>query len=74
MATRRYKSSPGQTYNQVVEEVGAAANSDVVELTVDLATTKVNSNGSTRTISKHEVLECIDKIRAKIMNDIWPPA
>lgn len=74
MATRRYKISVGEGEFQIVEEVGAAVNSDVVELTVELATTGVNANGSTRAILKQEVLECIDKIKNHILKGNWPPA
>ena len=72
MATRRYKHNPGASI--VTEEVGAANNSDTVELTVDLASTEVNFNGSTRIITKAEVLESIEKIRQHIITDVWPPA
>ena len=73
MATRRYKISPGAT--QVTEEAGAAVNSDTVELTVELANTEINIGGSTtRTVSKLEVLEAIDKIKKHIVEHQWPPA
>lgn len=75
MATRRYKLSPGETEFQVTEEVGAATNSDTVELTVDLASTIVTDpSGSTRTISKNEVLIIIDQFRNWITTHDWPPA
>jgi hypothetical protein len=74
MATRRYKLSPGTGEFSIVEEVGAATNSNLVELTVDLATTGVNANGSTRTITKAEVLEAIDKLENHIIKGNWPPA
>ena len=74
MATRRYKISPGKTEFQIVEEVGAATNSDTVELTVDLATTAVNDKGTTRTISKQEVLLALDQFRNWIVTHNWPPA
>ena len=74
MATRRYKLSAGEGEFSVVEEVGAATNSDTVELTVDLASTAVNITGGTRTISKAEVLDCIEKIKNHIVKSNWPPA
>ena len=74
MATRRYKIEPGEAENAVTEEVGAAVNSDTVELTVDLATTRVNSGGSTRAITKQEVLEALEKIMNHIVKGNWPPA
>lgn len=72
MATRRYKFSPGDAI--VTEDVGAATDAETVELTVDLASTEINFNGSTRIISKAEVLESIEKIRQHILSDVWPPA
>ena len=74
MATRRYKVSAGENEFQITEEVGAAVNSDTVELTVELANTAVNASGSTRTISKQEVLECLDEIKNHIIKSNWPPA
>lgn len=74
MATRRYKISVGELDNDVVEEVGAATNSDVVELTVDLAATAVNTETGQRVISRDEVLYALDSIKAHILNGNWPPA
>lgn len=74
MATRRYKISVGETEFQVVEEVGAAVNSDTVELTVDLATTAVTDNGSTRAITKNEVLIALEQLENYILSHNWPPA
>lgn len=74
MATRRYKLSPGEGEFDVVEEVGAAANSDVVELTVDVATNLVNDSGSTRVVSKDEVLDALEKFKNHIIKNNWPPA
>lgn len=74
MATRRYKISTGETEFQVIEEVGAAVNSDHVELTVELANTAVNWRGSTRTISKEEVLLGLEAIKRHIIKSNWPPA
>ena len=74
MATRRYKLSAGETEFNVTEEVGAATNSDTVELTVDLATTAVNASGTTRAISKQEVLDALEKFENHILKGNWPPA
>lgn len=74
MATRRYKIEPGEGEFSITEEAGAAVNSDTVELTVDIATTRVNEGGSTRVISKSEVLEALDKIKNHIIKGNWPPA
>jgi hypothetical protein len=74
MATRRYKVEPGEGEFSVTEEVGAAVNSDTVELTVDLATTRVNTGATTRTIEKQEVLDALEKIKNHIIKGNWPPA
>ena len=75
MATRRYKLSPGKTEFNIVEEVGAATNSDTVELTVDLASTIVTDpSGSTRTISKQEVVLILEMFINWIEKGNWPPA
>lgn len=74
MATRRYKISAGETEFSVTEEVGAATDSDTVELTVDLASTTTNANGTTRAITKHEVLMAIDMIKNHIIKGNWTPA
>lgn len=74
MATRRYKISPGEGEFAVVEEAGAAVNSDKVEVTVELATTAVNVGATTRGILKQEVLDCLDKIKNHIIKGNWPPA
>jgi hypothetical protein len=74
MATRRYKISVGEGEFSIVEEAGAAVDSDTVELTVELATTAVNEGGSTRGILKQEVLDAIEKIENHILKGNWPPA
>jgi hypothetical protein len=75
MATRRYKVSPGDYFQDVTEEVGAATNSDAVELTIDLANTIVNtSGGGTRSITKDEVIQALEKIKAHIIKGNWTPA
>lgn len=74
MATRRYKISPGEGEFAIVEEVGAATNSDPIELTVDLATTAVNVGASTRAVTKQEVLDALDKFKNHILKSNWLPA
>lgn len=67
MATIRMKLSPGKGEFQIVQEVGAATNSDVVELTVDMGTTLVNEGGSTRAIKKSEILDILKKFENHIV-------
>jgi hypothetical protein len=75
MATRRYKLSAGETEFKIVEEVGAATNSDTVELTVDIASTTTNNDkGGTRVISKEEVLLALENFQNWITTHKWPPA
>lgn len=74
MATRRFKISVGEGEFSVVEEAGAAVNSDTVELTVELAATAVNEGSGQRAIKKSEVLDCLDKIKNHIVKANWPPA
>lgn len=65
MATRLYGVSRGENkYTDVAEGVGSAVAADSVEVTVDLASS----------LSKKDVLQALDKIRAKIFKGNWPPA
>lgn len=73
MATRRYKISVGEDEFAIVEEAGAAVNSDTVELTVEMASTAVNSATGTRQITKQEVLDLLEKIENHIVKSNWPP-
>ncbi|HRT83728.1 MAG TPA: hypothetical protein P5523_03735 [Bacteroidales bacterium] len=74
MATRRYKISVGETEFQIVEEAGAAVNSDTVELTVELANTAVTTASGTRSIEKNEVLLALEMLENHILKGNWPPA
>lgn len=72
MATRIYGVSVGDAL--VTEGVGSATAADTIELTVDLATTEVNDQSSTRAVTKNEVLQALDKIKDHILEGNWPPA
>lgn len=74
MATRLYGANPGYQLESVSEGVGSATSSHDVELTVDLASTIVNDNGTTRTISKEEVLIILSLFEQYILRSNWPPA
>lgn len=74
MATRRYGISVGEGEFAITEAAGAAISSDKVEVTVELATTAVNTGGTTRAILKQEVLDSLDKIKNHILKGNWPPA
>lgn len=71
MATRRYKLSVGEGEFSVVEEAGAAVNSDTVEVTIELSATAV---GGARQILKSEALDLLRKIENHIIKGNWPPA
>lgn len=77
MATRRYKIGVGKKEHQVVEEAGAATNSELLEFTVDCATNGVAGTGTsgniTRRVSKEEVLIGLDAIKSWILAHNWPP-
>lgn len=77
MATRRYSINPGLNEYQVTEAVGAATVTNFIELTVDLANTDItdsNTTTGTRSLTREEVLEGIDKIKNYILRGNWPPA
>lgn len=74
MATRLYGANPGFALESVTEGVGSATSSHNVELTVDLASTIVTDNGTTRTISKSEVLLILELFQEYIAKSNWPPA
>ena len=75
MATRRYGISVGQGEFEITEAAGAAVSSDNVELTIDIASTVVNLDGSdTRVITKQEALDAVEKIKNHIIKGNWPPA
>jgi len=74
MATRIYGMSVGVGEFAVTEGVGSAVAADTVEVTVELATTGVNAGGSTRAISKEEVLDALEKIKNHIIKGNWLPA
>ena len=74
MATRLYGANPGFALENVTEGVGSATTSHNVELTVDLASTIVTDNGSTRSISKTEVLIILELFKEYIVKSNWTPA
>ena len=74
MATRRYSTAPGDALegsNRVVEAVGAATATKCIELTVDLANVL---QGSTKPVSRADVLDAIDRLHDYIVQGNWPPA
>ncbi len=74
MATRRFGLNPGQSLENVTEAVGAATVANNVELVVDLATTIVTDGGTTRAITKNEVLIILNILTQYIDRVNWTPA
>jgi hypothetical protein len=74
MATRRYGFNPGYRQVDITEGVGAATASKSIELTVDLATTVVNGDGTTRGLNREEVMLALEEFKTYIMTTSWPPA
>lgn len=74
MATRLFTIGPDAKLVNVVEGVGAAASSQIINLTVDLASNTVNEGSSTRGVKKSEVLLALDTLKQYIIRGNWPPA
>lgn len=53
---------------EVVEEVGAANNSHVVELTIDLGNL-INERGATRKIKKNEAIQIIEMLENHLLKN-----
>lgn len=73
MATRRYSVAPGASLETVVDAAGAATVTQAIELTVDCAATVVNDSGTTRKITKEEVLIALEELTQYIVRGNWPP-
>lgn len=75
MATRLYSVAVGKgndTGNTAVTEaVGSATTSQAIELTIDLANVL---EGSTKPLTKQDVLQALDLLKDYITKDDFPPA
>jgi hypothetical protein len=69
MATRYYAFNPGNHLEDIIESVGAPNSSAVVELSIDLSTSKVTEFGTTRAILKSEVMIALDLFMQQIVRD-----
>lgn len=72
MATRWYAINPGQSLENVTESIGNGNSSALVELNINLSTTGVTDSGpssGSRTITKTEVLQCIEILKEQIVRD-----
>jgi len=76
MATRLYAVAPGDNSPDAVQEaVGSAATSKAINLIIDIASTVVSDQGTTRTVSKEEVANALIQIAGHIQRtNKWPPA
>lgn len=75
MATRLYSIDVEDEYTEVTEAVGSATATKSIELTIDIADTVVNLDGSgTRAITKEEALLALDKLKNYILESDWLPA
>jgi GTP-dependent phosphoenolpyruvate carboxykinase len=74
MATRIYAINPGEGEFFVTEGVGSANATKNIEVTVNIANTVITQGGTTRSITREEVLEGLSKIENHIISGIWPPA
>ncbi len=70
MSVRWYGISPGQNLEAVLEGVSANANSSqVIELNIDVSTSKVTDGSSTRAVTKQEVLVGLLILTEQIVRD-----
>lgn len=73
MATRLYGANPGFSLEDVSETVGSPTTSNNVELTVDLSTSIVTDGGTTRALTREEVLQAILLFQEHLIKSNWPP-
>lgn len=75
MATRIYAVGPAGTVEAVQENVGPTATSAIVAVVIDLAASVTGQAGVARTVQRQEVLQALQAISQRILNDSqWPPA
>jgi hypothetical protein len=71
MATRIFMTNPGEELADVTQDVGSATATKSIELTVDLANVL---EGSTKPITREDVLLALDRFEDYIATCQWPPA
>lgn len=72
MSTILFGGNPGYSLENVTEGTGSATSAHNVELTVDMATTIVNDNGTTRQIQRNEVILILHLFIQYIEKMNWP--
>lgn len=75
MAVRLYAIGANGSLENVIEGVGVANSAGVINLAIDLTTSGVYNEGNTqRTITKSEIIECIEVLKQYIIRGNWTPA
>lgn len=75
MATRLFALGANGTLENVIEGVGVANSAGVINLAIDLTTSGAyNADGSTRAITKAEVIEGLEILEQYIIRSNWVPA
>lgn len=75
MATRLYAVGANGTLENVIEGVGSANSAAVINLSIDLTTSGAyNADGTTRAITKAEVILGLDVLTQYIIRGNWTPA
>jgi len=75
MATRLYAVNPGDNSVNVIEGVGSATSSKIINLVVDIGPTLITDGSTQRAPSREEVLLALQNITEHIIRvKTWPPA
>jgi len=76
MATRLFGMNIGQSLENVTEAIGPATTTNNIEINVDLSAVIVTDPvaGTTRTVSRTEVLLVLNILTQYIERKNWPPA
>jgi hypothetical protein len=65
--------APGASLETMTEAAGPATTTKAIELNVDCSASIVNDNGTTRKITKEEVIFALNEFHQYIMRSNWPP-
>lgn len=75
MATRLLANTANGTLETVIEGVGVANSAGIINLSIDLGSTLVsNGDGTTRAITKAEVILGLEVLQQYIVRSNWVPA
>jgi hypothetical protein len=72
MSTQIIGGNPGYSLEKITNYVGSPTTSHNVELTIDMATSIVNTGTTTRQIQKNEVIILIDLFKQYLERLNWP--